>query len=136
MKRTAVLLDLGFVNHRLYTRLRRHPRAEEVRQLGFDCLAPDEEMFRIYCYHCHPYGGASVHPYTGGRIDFATTRQYRSGTVYLERLAALDHVALRSGTLAFDGWRVKKSAVAEIGGADGRSRRATSSRTCSRRAST
>ncbi len=65
MKKTAVLLDLGFVLHKLRERLSgQKPTADNVHHFARECVTEDEELFRIYCYHSKPYGETRTHPLT------------------------------------------------------------------------
>ena|SRR2546423_514465 len=115
MKKTAVLLDLGFVLHKLYKLLgNRHPTAVEIRDFALRCLGPDEELFRIYCYHCMPYGKIETHPLTKAAIDFSATPLYAAMNTLIRELKISDNVAFRSGELSFDGWRIKRDAAGEI----------------------
>lgn len=115
MKKTAVLLDLGFVLHKLRTSLgNRQATASEVRDVALKCIRPDEELFRIYCYHCHPYDGKEVHPYTRTTIDFGASSSFRTMSRLMKDLAVLDNIALRSGDLSFDGWLIRDIAVDQI----------------------
>jgi hypothetical protein len=57
MKKTAVLLDLGFVLNRLHTLLgKRSATANEVHDFAEKCIDADEELFRIYCSTARPTG--------------------------------------------------------------------------------
>src|SRR6266481_3578825 len=77
IKKTAVLLDLGFVLQKLYERLgKRHATALEVRNFSQKCLAADEELFRVYCYHCPPYDQTEIHPLTGAQVDVSASKTY------------------------------------------------------------
>lgn len=115
MKKTAVILDLGFVLFKLYAALgRRSPTAIEVRDFAIRCLGADEELFRIYCYHCLPYGESQIHPLTRHRIDFARTGTYLSMNRLIREIKILDNVAFRAGQLSFDGWTIKRRAADEI----------------------
>jgi uncharacterized LabA/DUF88 family protein len=115
MKQTAVLLDLGFVLHRLYTLLGKRPAtANEVHDFAEKCIAPGEELFRIYCYHCPPYGGTETHPLTGKQVDFAGTSTFISNTNLIRDLSLKKGVAFRAGELSFDGWMIKKFATKDI----------------------
>jgi len=115
MKKTAILLDLGFVLHKLFTALgKRLPTAIEVRDFAQRCVNADEEVFRIYCYHCPPYGESQTHPLTKAIIDFSTTSTYISMEKLIRELKITDNIAFRSGELSFDGWTVKKRAAEEI----------------------
>jgi uncharacterized LabA/DUF88 family protein len=115
MKKTAVLLDLGFVLMKLYKLLsNRVPTAIEIRDFAARCISPNEELFRIYCYHCPPYGEIAVHPLTRTSINFATTPTYTSMTNLIRDLKVTDHIAFRAGQLSFDGWAIKQRAAKEI----------------------
>lgn len=116
MKRTAVLLDLGFLLHKLYRRLgNRHATANEIHGFAQKCIeAPEEELFRIYCYDCPPYDGVETHPLTRETIDFGTTPVYRGRSTLIRELKVKDNVAFRSGELSFDGWNVKRRSVKEL----------------------
>ncbi len=116
MKKTAVLLDLGFTLHRLYRAVgNRLPPADEVHDFALRCVrAPGEELFRIYCYHCPPFGGTECHPLTRTNIDFSATTTFSQMTTFIRDLSLKDNVAFRAGELSFDGWLLKKRSVAEI----------------------
>ncbi|HEX6039297.1 NYN domain-containing protein [Longimicrobium sp.] len=116
MKKTAVLLDLGFVLHKLYALLgNRAATAAEIREFAERCINPtEEELFRIYCYHCTPYGEVQTHPLTKQRIDFAATPTYIGMNNLLRELSLTDNVAFRAGELSFDGWVIKKRSAEEI----------------------
>jgi uncharacterized LabA/DUF88 family protein len=115
MKRTAVLLDLGFALYKLYKLLGdRHPTAQEVCDFAKKCLNSDEELFRIYCYHCLPYSESETHPITRATVDFSKTQTYRTGQKFISDLRVADYVAFRSGELSFDGWTIKKRAAQDI----------------------
>jgi uncharacterized LabA/DUF88 family protein len=115
LKKTAVLLDLGFVLHKLRTSLgNRHATATEVRDFALKCVLSDEELFRIYCYHCHPYEGKEIHPFTRAIIDFGASSSFRTMSRFMKDLAVLDNIALRSGELSFDGWLLRDVAVVQI----------------------
>jgi uncharacterized LabA/DUF88 family protein len=115
LKKTAVLLDLGFVLHKLRPLLgNRQASAVEVRDFALRCIHADEELFRIYCYHCLPYGEQEIHPFTRAVIDFSTTPKFTTMSRFMRDLAVLDNVAFRSGQLSFDGWLIKRTSVPNI----------------------
>ncbi len=116
MKKTAVLIDLGFVLHKLRRRLgRRRATADDVHRFALSCLSGNiEELFRIYCYHCAPYGGVQVHPVSRREVDFSTTETFSSMTTLIRSLSLKDNVAFRPGELSFDGWAVRKQAADEL----------------------
>jgi uncharacterized LabA/DUF88 family protein len=116
MKKTAVLLDLGFVLHKLHVRLgNRQATATEVREFAARCINPaEEELFRIYCYHCMPYGEVQTHPLTKQPVNFAATQTFSGMNTLIRELSLKDNVAFRIGELSFDGWIIKKRAAEEI----------------------
>ena len=114
VKKTAVMLDIGFLQHKLRRGLKRYPTAADVRNFATICLSQDEELFRIYCYHCPPYSGTEIHPMTGAHVDFAATQGYSRMQRFIRELKILDGVAVREGELSFDGWIIKRQAVDEI----------------------
>jgi uncharacterized LabA/DUF88 family protein len=115
MKKTAVLLDLGFVLHKLRRALGRPLTADEVHRFALGCLDPsEEELFRIYCYHCAPYAETEVHPLTRQRIDFAGTGTFAAMKGLLQAPCLKDDVAYRAGEISFDGWVIRKRAATEL----------------------
>ena len=114
-KRTAVLLDGGFVVKRLYHLLKKsHPTADQVYEFAKKCVEADEELFRIYYYDCYPYGEVERHPLSGQAINFATSATFARHKTLLDALATKDHVALREGVLSFDGWEITREATTEL----------------------
>ena len=116
MKKTAVLMDLSFVLPKLYHPLgRRIATANEVHDFAQKCVLPaNEELFRIYCYHCWPYGETEMHPVTRAAVDFSQSATYTTNDKLLRELALKDNVAFRAGELSFDGWAIKKQAAEKI----------------------
>ncbi len=115
MKKTAILLDLGLVLYKLKRALGRWPLAEEVHRFAVNCLDPsEEELFRIYCYHCAPYGEVQVHPFTRQKVDFAATDTFMAMRNLLGELTLKDDVAFRAGELSFDGWVIRKRSASEL----------------------
>ena len=115
MKRVAVLLDLGFVLYSLYRPLgRRHATANDIHDFARTCVHADEELFRIYCYHCPPFGGTERHPLTRSPVHFKATPTFATMTRLINELSVKDNVAFRSGEISFNGWLIKKYAAQEI----------------------
>jgi uncharacterized LabA/DUF88 family protein len=116
MKKTAVLLDLGFVLPKLNAALGNRPAtATEIREFAERCINPaEEELFRIYCYHCTPYGEVQTHPLTKQRVDFSATAAYTGMNTLIRELSLKENVAFRAGELSFDGWMIKKRAAEDI----------------------
>ena len=115
MKKTAILLDMGFAFLKLKTALgNRQPTAIEIRQFALKCLKTDEEIFRIYCYDCPPYGEKQTHPLNKKQVDFSATPTFKSRTKIMNDLKIMDNIAFRSGELSFDGWIISKKAAKDI----------------------
>ena len=115
MKKTAILLDMGFVFLKPKNALgKRQPTAIEIRQFALKCLEKDEEIFRIYCYDCPPYGEKQTHPLNKKSVDFSKTSTFASRNKITNDLKIMDNIAFRSGELSFDGWIVSKKAVKDI----------------------
>jgi len=113
-KETAVLIDLGFAIKKLQELLGRSPNATEIRSFALKCLAADEELFRIYCYHCAPFGRIVTHPLSLTAIDYSTTATFAHNTKLIADLKTTDNVAYRSGELSFQGWTLNKWSVKNI----------------------
>jgi uncharacterized protein (TIGR00288 family) len=115
MKKTAILLDMGFVILKLKNLLgKRQPTAIEIREFAMKCLAKDEEIFRIYCYDCPPYGEKKSRPLLKTSVDFSKTPTFVSKTKLISDLKIMDNIAFRYGELSFDGWIVDKKATKEV----------------------
>lgn len=106
---------MGFVLLKLKKALgKRLPTAIEIRQFALKCLEKDEEIFRIYCYDCPPYGEKHAHPLSKKSVDFSKTPTYLSRSKIISDLKIMDNIAFRSGELSFDGWVISKSATKDI----------------------
>ena len=114
-KQVAVLLDLGFVLYSLYRPLgSRHATAAEVAEFANSCVSDDEELFRIYCYHCPPYAKSKVHPLTRKPTHFKKEPTYAVMSQLIEELEVMDKVAFRSGEISFNGWKIKQRSADEL----------------------
>jgi len=76
--------------------------------------AEDEELFRIYCYHCHPYDGCESHPVTKQVVDFSASAAFANGNRLIRELSLKDNVAFRAGELSFDGWTISNYTAQKI----------------------
>lgn len=115
MKTISILLDGGFVLRRLYSLLgKRYPTAADIVAFARQCVSKDEELFRIYFYHCPPFAGIKRHPLLRTEINFSRTRTYAASERLLQELSRYDYVALRLGELSFDGWVLNSRATTEI----------------------
>ncbi|EYB68832.1 hypothetical protein DEIPH_ctg017orf0207 [Deinococcus phoenicis] len=108
MKRTAVLIDGGFLLPQLKLVYKRHATAAEVYNFAMKTLEADEELFRMYYYDCPPYEGIETNPIDGSTKDFGASALSHARRILLRDLSVMDHVAFRRGQLSFDGWQIKR----------------------------
>jgi len=71
MKKTALLVDGGFLLPMLKERMRRDPSAADIYEFGLKTLEANEELFRFYYYDCPPFEGSLRHPISGQETDYA-----------------------------------------------------------------
>ena len=113
MKKTAVLLDAGFAIARMrFLGKKKQVTADEIYNFAKKCLQADEELFRIYFYHCHPYDKTQTHPISKTAIDFKQTGS--SGRQLMRDMELKDFVAVRAGELSFDGWVLTRDATDDL----------------------
>jgi len=115
MRPVAVLLDGGFILKRMRRLLgNAYPTADHVVEFAKQCLAEDEDLFRIYYYDCLPYGGTERHPLTKREIDYSETPTGIRQTKFLRELARKKNVAFRAGEIMFSGWFLKWKAKSTL----------------------
>ena len=114
-KITAVLLDGGFVRKRFRQANKRAITAPEVRPLAESLLDPQsEELFRVYFYDCAPCEDSTTHPISGKPLNLRSTRAFRENSEFQKALSQAEQMALRSGELAFRGWRLTPDATRDL----------------------
>ncbi|MEM7681910.1 MAG: NYN domain-containing protein [Planctomycetota bacterium] len=107
MKSVAVLIDLGFLLYKMYPLLgRRHATAEDIVGLAKRCVTDQEEVFRVFCYHCPPYDNTQRNPVSGEKIDFKSQTTYRRMSRLIDELERTETIAFRKGEISFDGWKI------------------------------
>lgn len=114
MKKTALLVDGGFLLPMLYRRLKRPAVAADVYEFGLKTLDANEELFRFYYYDCPPFEGTLQNPISGQKTDYAQTKTSKARKQFLYELAKKDQIAFRRGTLSFDGWQITGEAVQRL----------------------
>lgn len=118
MKSIAILLDGGFVRHRLHPILgHRHAEPDDVVRLAGAICTDSEDLFRIYYYDCPPYTGRKTNPLLGEPVNFDATRTARRMKSFQEALAHRPHVAFRRGELDFGGWSFHRRVLEDLLGA-------------------
>lgn len=118
--RVVVIVDGGFLKNK-YRQFHagKYPTADEVadicanRLMQVPQLAGDA-LFRIYFYDCFPYDGEVVDPVTRQRVQFGNTPSAQAQITFLHQLMQKERLAVRSGTLSYNGWKVHPSKIEEI----------------------
>jgi uncharacterized LabA/DUF88 family protein len=114
-KKTAVLLDGGFVRKCFSQSAKRRVTVSEIRPFAHSLLdRPAEELFRIYFYDCAPSDVTTTHPISGKPLSLKTTRAYRENAAFQHALASAEQMALRRGELVFRGWRLTPGATRDL----------------------
>jgi uncharacterized LabA/DUF88 family protein len=118
LKKTAVLIDAGFLRTFLPTTLRFQELADIIERFALDCVLQDagEEMHRILYYDSKPYegdGGMKPHPIDGARPPVgASKRNYFNSLLTI--LMRKPYFAVRLGEISFDGWALSDRATREM----------------------
>lgn len=113
-KKTAIILDGGFVWHKTEYFRNRHPKAADIIKFVNSSLAHDEELFRIYYYDCLPPSGKVKNPVSGKDIDLDIRSDYREREALLKQLALKDHVALRLGRIQIKGIGISQGKLNKV----------------------
>lgn len=72
-------------------------------------------LFRSYFYDCAPYQGKPmVHPVSGTPYNFSSSPVFSARKQYLDAIKVLPSMALRSGTLSANGWKVPSNKIASV----------------------
>jgi len=116
MKKVAILLDGGFVQHRVkeLMGLQHYPDAETIYNFALSFLQEDEEIFRIFFYHGEPYGKPQMNPLSQETFEFSETKIFEYTTDLFKSLATKDYIALRKGETAFRGWKLKPQVIRKL----------------------
>jgi uncharacterized LabA/DUF88 family protein len=118
LKKTAVLIDAGFLRTFLPTTVGFATLAEIIEAFARECvsLAESEEIHRILYYDCAPYDGdgrRKPHPLDPARQP--TSPGYRNFfNSVLSLLKSKPYFAVRLGEMSFDGWVLSDKATTEI----------------------
>jgi uncharacterized LabA/DUF88 family protein len=118
MKKTAVLIDAGFLRTFLPTSTGFGEVAAIVEAFALACIDPNdgEDMHRILYYDCAPYEGdgrSKPHPLDPGRRPISDGKRNFLNSV-LTMLKGKPYFAVRLGEISFDGWALSDKATSEI----------------------
>ncbi len=118
MKKTAVLIDAGFLRAFLPTTVGFAALADIIEAFALACVsaAEGEEMHRVLYYDCAPYDGDGRHkPHPLDRTRQPTSQGYRNFfNSVLSILKSKPYFAVRLGEMSFDGWALSDKATTEI----------------------
>lgn len=116
----AILLDGGFVTKKLYSQLRRHPTADDIKavceRLSGLPEVKEYELLRIYYYDAAPSSEKVQKPVSRTDLNLAATDRYRMSQSLFDQLILKPNFALRMGhvTLSPDKWRLKPAVAKEL----------------------
>jgi uncharacterized LabA/DUF88 family protein len=118
LKKTAVLIDAGFLRTFLPTTLGFQKLADAIEAVAAGCIsaAAGEEMHRILYYDARPYdgsGAAKPHPIDGTKPPVSTSKQNFFNSA-LTILMSKPYFAVRLGEVSFDGWALSERATREL----------------------
>lgn len=115
VKKTAVLLDGGFVRRRFTQATGQRIAVEDVLPLAEGLLdSGREELFRVYFYDCAPSQVETTHPVSRKPLSLSTTFAHRENSSFQSALARMEQIAMRRGELAFRGWSLTREATADL----------------------
>jgi hypothetical protein len=118
LKKTAVLIDAGFLRTFLPTNVAFGATADIIEAFALSCISASdgEEMHRVLYYDCKPYTGSGrnkTHPIDGPRPPVSAARRNFFNSV-LTSLMSKPYFAVRLGEISFDGWALTERATREI----------------------
>ena len=111
----AVMIDAGHLLAEFDDVRKRAPNkrieVEHFRAVADEAVEDEERLFRIYCYHCPPYGKTQSRPFGGGRIDFGRESVARFQMALQDDIRHAARFAYRTGVLQWRGWRCDAARV-------------------------
>jgi uncharacterized LabA/DUF88 family protein len=118
VKKTAVLIDAGFVRAMLPKKLSIAEVTRVMESLSLACVSPHEgeELHRILYYDCPPYdglGGHSPHPLDPTRTPTSTAYRHFWNSVH-SILRSKPYFCVRLGEVSFEGWGLTSRATSEL----------------------
>jgi uncharacterized LabA/DUF88 family protein len=109
----AILLDGGFLTKKLYSKLGRHPTADDIALACDELQAVPQvegyELLRIYYYDAVPSSEKLQYPVSKADYNLALTERYRLSQSLFDQLILKPQFALRMGevTLSPQKWTIK-----------------------------
>jgi len=118
LKKTAILIDGGFLKKKISPNSNPAIQAERIVGAAKLCLEPDEDLYRIFYYDCGAFD-RTVTDLSGKAKDFKLTPQYQYQTSMLSHISKLDFVAVRLGLLSYRGWVLRSHVARRVGRSGG-----------------
>jgi uncharacterized LabA/DUF88 family protein len=117
MKKTAILIDGGFLRRKLPQNVTYQDQAKRIISFARNCIMPaEEEIYRIFYYDCPPYEGGRrehKHPFGVAARPMSQLKvQYMKKL--LEKLRDEEQCSVRCGEMSFNGWIASDQAVSDI----------------------
>jgi uncharacterized LabA/DUF88 family protein len=112
--KVAILIDGGYFTKRFKSINRREVNIADIQPFLDDvmnkvqAISPQsvtDILFRSFYYDCRPFAEVKNRP-DGRRIDFSQNQKFKTGTSFQRDLKTFPQMALRLGTLSFDGWKI------------------------------
>jgi len=114
-KSVAVMIDGGYLlkEFRHFENLTPNKRIEvrHIRAVAEAAVTSGEELFRIYYYHCPPFGADRNRPFGGDPVSFGQTDVFRRQEELQTGIRLEPRFALRRGELRWRGWRCKADRI-------------------------
>ncbi len=116
-KKVAVIIDGGFLLKE-FGRFRNITARQRIELSHIRAVADaavqggEEELFRVYYYHCPPYAGQQQEPFTATVVDFARTPVASWQTALQQDIRLAPNFAYRRGVIRWRGWTCSPRNVA------------------------
>ncbi len=105
----AVVIDAGYLLKLLnpFRPCTPNNRVEvgHFRGVADRAVESDEELFRIYCYHCPPYGGTEKPPFNPTPLNFGASHVAKFQAALQDSIRLAPRFAFRTGQLRWRGWK-------------------------------
>lgn len=115
----AIMMDGGFVRHKLRGALRRPVTADDIESLARTLSQHPKvsrySLYRVFYYDALPFSGVSANPISRERTSFDNTPVARDMTRLLDRIEMKESFALRKGLLLLKGWKLTNRAERNLG---------------------
>ncbi len=117
--KTAILIDGSFLKAKFREQNSRYPTATDVLDicrkgiLEHRCVAGDT-LYRVFFYDCPPFKGYVTDPVSYDAQDYSNTPSAVAQERFLAEIATRENFCLRTGEIAYYGWKVHSSVVQDI----------------------